>query len=604
MPIVSVDEFVSKTFDYIVVGGGNGGLAVAARLSEDPNVTVGVLEAGEADEDGLNIPEITIPGYFSRVLKNPKYDWDFSTVPQEHLNGRKIDHPRGKLLGGTSSINYMCFGRASAAEYDGYEKLGNPGWNWESFRHYMKKGEGLNPPPPGLISGEGVNLNPEAHGFDGPIKQTYPLWSSGLHPLFLEACEGTGVPLNPDPAAGKNVGVSSLVEAIDYRDATRVSSYTAYLKPNDKRPNLIVLVGAQATKVVFSTDSKPEELVATGVDFLHHGKQYTANVKKEIVLSTGSYKTPQLLELSGIGQKKYTTDLGIKQLVDLPGVGENLQDHNILYSVFEVQGHFETLETALDPVKRDELLDQYKKMQQGLYTMVLSAWAFVPSITAMEAEEFKKIQQKHIDAVNNATTPGLKKQLELQLKWFSDHNESQDEIILGAGVMPGLGVELKPGKRYMTFMNILLRGLSRGHVHIASSDPTAPPVIDPKYLSYSADLDMLVGMFKYARRLANTEPLKSAIITEIMPDPEAKTDEELVEQVKKLVGTIYHPSSTASMLPREDNGVVNPRLVVYGTKNLRIADASVIPIMFSAHPQATVYAIAEKAADLIKEDNA
>lgn len=251
----------------------------------------------------------------------------------------------------------MCSGRASAGEYNAFEKLGNPGWNWQSLLYYMKKGESFVPPSTIPDSAHGAVLDPKAHGTNGPLKQTYPLWHSELHHLFLKACETTGLSINPDPASGENIGVSSLVATIDPETATRVSSYTAYFEPNKERPNLMALIGAQATRVIFNTNTDPEDIIANGVDFIHNGLLYTAKAKREIVLSAGSFQTPQLLELSGIGQKKYTTDIGIKQLIDLPGVGENLQDHAIVYNSFEVQSHFSTAEATLNREHNQVLLD-------------------------------------------------------------------------------------------------------------------------------------------------------------------------------------------------------------------------------------------------------
>lgn len=229
-----------------------------------------------------------------------------------------------------------------------------------------------------------------------------------------------------------------------------------------------------------------------------------------------------------------------------------------------------------------------------------SAWGFLPAQVFMNIQEMSMIKNKYIQAIEHATTPGLRRQLQLQLDSFNDTRQAQSEVMPYAGMMPTAGVP-EIGKKYLTIMTMLSHTLSRGHVHISSSDATVPPVINPQYLSSSVDLDILIAMCKYVHKLTKTEPLKSAIIHH---DPEAHNDEELAEYVRNSAGPVYHPVGTASMLPREDRGVVNPRLIVYGTRNLRIVDASIIPVLFSAHTMATVYGIAEKAADLIKEDHA
>ncbi|TFY79502.1 hypothetical protein EWM64_g4510 [Hericium alpestre] len=473
--IVSADAFSKQKFDYVVVGGGTAGCVVAARLSEDPNVVVGLIEAGEYISD---MPQINIPGMAGSVVMNEHVDWRFKTVPQTAVDNRVIGQPRGKVLGGSSALNLLIVGRATAAEYDA-----------------------------------------------GTV----------------------------DPAT-----------------VTRSYSASAYFAPNADRKNLILVTGAQATRVLFNSDG--QLAVANGVEYMVEDVKYIASVSKEVVLSAGSFQSPQLLELSGIGKKSLLEQFGIKTV-----------DHVYVPSAFEVKPEWDTSDLFKDPILGAKELDLYHSKREGQYSSAHSAYAFLPLHTFNDKDTVETLQEQIATNTTYISSEGLKKQFELVKSWFTDPSQLQLEIVQNAQLTAAMGIP-EAGKKYQTFLAGIVHPLSRGSVHIASADPLAAPAIDPAYLKHSLDLAVLVQATRFVWKLADTEPLKSTC-------------------VGMRVAPFWHPVGSVAMLPREDGGVVDNKLVVYGTKNLRVIDGSVIPLQISCHTQMTIYALAEKAADLIKAAN-
>ncbi|KAI0744114.1 GMC oxidoreductase [Daedaleopsis nitida] len=594
------DSFSSTVFDYLVVGGGTAGLVVAARLTEDPAVTVGVIEAGEwsPSVDGINIP-----GMAGSTFMNPQFDWAFMSVPQEHANNRSIYQPRGKGVGGSSIINLLGINRASAREYDAIEALGNPGWNWKEFLKYIKKSETTLPIP--TIVGPEYKLvqpDPQWHGDSGPLVKSYSTHFSALHVPFTDALEALGVPRNPEPNDGQILGTVTTYCTVDARTATRTYSGSAYYAPNANRKNLVVLTNSTVSRILFRHDTRP--LVATGVEFLNGGKKYTAQARKEVLLCAGVYQSPQILELSaGIGNKDILRKYGIETLVELPGVGENLQDHPYVYTIHEIDPACETADIAREPELAAKQAELYK-LQQGYLTSALAVlYSFLPTKAFATEDQLQQWKEKANQAVREAS-PGLQKQLKTQLEWFFDPSSPEGELIPFPGFFLGSGLQPIPKTRYSSMVCAVNHPLSRGTVHIASADPTAPPAIDHKFFSNPLDLEILLAIVRFNLKLYETSPIRELVTKQIAPSPEvARSDEALVEYIKNGCGTVYHPVGTASMLPREDGGVVDPELRVYGTANLRVIDASILPMELAAHIQATVYAVAEKAADIIKNSS-
>jgi len=305
----------NHSFDFVVIGGGLAGLVIAARLAEDPDVTVGVLEAGQDVSQSLNTK---VPGFASRDFANSEVTWKFFSTPQPGANDRRLFLPRGRSLGGSSNLNFLQLGRASAAEYDAFETLGSKGWNWQELLKYFKKSETLAYSP---NEQHGVKPDIACHGTFGPVFKSLPRWTNPMIQPYVKSCEKLGILLNPDGANGNTVGVwSAPACTIHPETATRVSSATAYYEPNKTKRNLVAITGAHVTRIVFNGK------VAEGVEYFKDGKLESVSVKKEVVLSAGAFQTPQILELSGIGDEKILQSHGIPVVVNLPGVGKNYRE--------------------------------------------------------------------------------------------------------------------------------------------------------------------------------------------------------------------------------------------------------------------------------------
>ncbi|KII83632.1 hypothetical protein PLICRDRAFT_47109 [Plicaturopsis crispa FD-325 SS-3] len=590
----------SQSFDYLVVGGGVGGLVVATRLAEDPKITVGVIEAGQ---DTTTLPEINanvhIPAFLQRNLTKPEVDWTFMSTPQAGANNRPIYLPRGKGLGGSTLLNFMQLARGRKGEYDAFEKLGNPGWNWEGLLEYFKKSETFTYKESDIEKYD-VQLDPNAHGTSGPIQRIFPRWISEQHFNFIEAFKALGVPYNRECNNGDNTGVWTNSCAIDPVSATRSSAATGYYEPNRSKSNLVTILGARATRVIFKSGDGNK--VAEGVEYIQDGKTIVATAKKEVILAAGTYQTPQLLELSGIGAKKVLEANKIPVLIDLPGVGNNLQDHLWTTLTAEMDSKYESLDTLLnDPARAGAEWQLYESKKEGMFASITSVFAFLPrnliSNDSTILQSAKGLTLDHVPGISS----GAKKAFELQKEWLTgDEPYPFLEIAQIPAFFPALGTTAAPGKTYFTFFVGLAHPFSRGSVHIGSSDPTANPVIDPRYLDNDVDTEIMINGLKIARKAIATPALNSVITQEITPGPDVQSDADLKNYIRDTMLTTYHPTGTASMFPREEGGVVDPTLKVYGTENLRIVDASIIPIQISAHVQASLYAIAEKAADIIK----
>ncbi|KAL7283580.1 hypothetical protein ACG7TL_003015 [Trametes sanguinea] len=619
--IVGSESFISRSFDYIVVGGGTAGLALASRLSEDSSVIVGVVEAGNWDP---NLDRVNVPGLCGSLVGDAQYDWAFTSVPQSNLNNRQIYQPRGKGLGGTSMMNLLALTRAAAREYDALEVLGNPGWNWRAILEFMKKSEStVIPPEEHIMNYSLMPSDARWHGDSGPIKKSYPTYFNSLHKAFVATLELLGVPWNPDASNGCNVGTALNHSSYDAGSAVRSYSANAYYEPVADRKNLLILTGALVSKIAFDRSRTP--LVATGVEFMKGDATYMATSRREVILSAGSFQTPKLLELSGaaihvtvwldtegppgIGNREILYQHGIDTLLDLPGVGENLrdfatrtyvrcdlliagdlQDHLFVTTIHEIDSRHDTL----DVVEGDPQPKEYLASPPAALFGFLPANAFMGS---EQREQWKAI----VTSATQEAPASLKKQYELQTEWFEDSSVAEGEVVPFPGFFRLSGLKTEPNKRYSSMVATSMHPLSRGSVHIASADPTVPPRIDPNYLSNPADAQVLVGVLKFALKAYRTGPLGGAVRKQVAPSvEESASDEALLEYVKNTCSSTYHPLGTAAMLPVQDGGVVGPDLIVHGTANLRVVDASILPMQISAHTQATVYAIAEKAADIIK----
>ncbi|KZT20506.1 GMC oxidoreductase [Neolentinus lepideus HHB14362 ss-1] len=595
--ILDAQDFASTPFDYIIVGGGLCGLVVAARLSEDPDVKVGVIEAGQYL---AGAPELLVPGMAGAAVMNPKFDWCFTTVPQRGANNRVISQPRGKVLGGSSATNFLVTGRASSGEYDALEQMGNTGWNWEEMLKYFKKAETFHFPDPKLAQECQLGCESDYHGSKGPIHSTHPPHVWDLYHPTQKAFETFGISVNPDPDTGLNTGFVFTTSCVDPTTATRSFSTTGYYEPNAHRLNLAVTTGAHAAKIIFSENRSP--LVATGVEYINDGKTYNVSAKREVIISAGTMKTPQFLELSGIGKKDILSKYNITQLLELP-VGENFQDHCYVRTTIQVAGHHVTADKFFDPTFVAQEMELYQKSQSGGFSRSThTAYSYLPLSSFMTQNDMKVVLTRAEDELAGNISPSLLKQYELYKSWLADSSKAQLELFMHPALVPGDGNDLAPAPDicHMTFLSVLLHPFSRGSAHIQSADPLAAPAIDPGYLSNPVDLDILARAVLFARKLAQTDSLKDEVVKILRPDLSLESVDDIKEYCKNALSPIYHPVGTAAMLPRDDGGVVDSHLRVYGTANVRVVDASVLPVELSAHLQSTLYGLAEKAADLIK----
>ncbi|KAF8632495.1 hypothetical protein AX15_001862 [Amanita polypyramis BW_CC] len=578
----------TAAFDYVIVGGGTAGLVVAARLSENPDVSVCVVEAGK--DHATNV-DTMIPGFAMKNLGNPEVDWMFFTAPQPHLNGRQIIVNRGKGLGGSSILNIMGISRGNAKEYDAFESLGSPGWNWQSLLQYFKKSETFTANPEEL-SNVGTTPDPNAHGSEGPLQVTVPRWISETNAPFRSSLESLGIKHNPDGVSGENSGILGAYQSIDPTEVIRSSSASAYYQPNKARSNLHIITDAHVTRVLFDGEKRGGKLVANGAEYSKEGRIFAVSAKKEVIICGGTFQTPQILELSGIGDKKILEANGVTCLHDLSGVGKNLQDHFWVPFTKEMDDKIDSFEILVsDPARAGQEWMLYQESKLGMLSSFPTAnFAYIPVSAFTDEEAYAKRVESFTDE---------SKTIQKQKEWIKS-NVPHLEFAPFPGCLPSPVTVPKPGKRYYSFFVALMHPFSRGSVHIGSSDPFAPPVIDERALDNEIDMDMMVDAVKFVRKVAETGELAAIGHSELVPGAGVQTDEQLREWIKSSVQTLYHPIGTASMLPREDGGVVDPTLKVYGTDNLRVVDASTMPIHISAHTQATVYAIAEKASDIIK----
>lgn len=583
------DDLSGKTYDYIVVGGGLAGLTVAARLSEDPDVTVAVIEAGQdiygADQTRFLTPSAVLYDSFL----NTEYDWKYVTTAQAGLNQRTTPWARGKVLGGSSSVNSMYMVRASSREFNSWGSLiGAPElWGWDSMFAAMKKSEDFQEPVQAVRDMvPSLKWNPASHGTGGNIKTGWPGVSYPFVQSFLTAVSNLGTPISSDPDAGDAWGAFLATSAINAQVWQRSSSRTGYLDSIDtERTNIHVLTGHQATKVLLDT-SDPNSVKATGVQYATNASAplLTVNAAKEVIISGGTINSPQLLQLSGIGDATQLSQLGIQSTVNLPGVGHNVQDHISAALLYP----------PTDPSKQppakitgDAVTDSF----------VQSAIAYINLTTLVGAESgtlLDTLRTNVSNAINSAAVSDAVKQ-GWNLTYTSQVNNVYDSPV-------GL-VEILLADIYGT-VNIqvaLQQPLSRGSILITSTDPFAPPAIDPKYLSLDVDLQLLREGHKLARKIGAA--MTDVLGAESQPGTAAVASEDDAAWdgfIRQNAGTEYHPSSSCSMLPREQGGVVDKNLLVYGTSNLRVIDASIAPTSVSAHLMTATYGIAEIGADIIK----
>ncbi|KAJ4386222.1 hypothetical protein N0V93_009115 [Gnomoniopsis smithogilvyi] len=606
--------------DFIVVGGGQSGLVVASRLSEDPSTTVLVIEAGS---DRRGDPKIDIPGLMTTLYDNPDYDWKSMTVPQEKVNNRSIAWPRGKVLGGTSAMNFSALVYPARSDFDNWASLvGDDGWNSESMAFYLRKFHKYEKPHVDLQKRMMMDwVDEKAQGYDGPLAASFTDELGPFNEAFVKTFEALHFDTTVDPISGDTQG--AFQNPLSIENGVRAYSASAYYRRDvSRRPNLHVITDALVEKIILEKledgPTASGQVRATGVQFAVTSGQKIAHARKEVIVACGAIKSPQLLELSGIGDREHLSRHGIETFVDNKQVGENLQDHPLASISFEIADDQISGDIMRDPKIVQAIMEQYQVTGKGPLSGTPLTFAYTPLMDGSgimpktDVEELLRVCLENVS--HNDTLPSLAQQSDILRQQLLNPRESTLEFMYiplqlnghpdgGPTDMTRLFSKAHDGN-YISIVTMLMHPFSRGNIHIVSSDPKAQPRIDPRYLSHPLDLEMLARAIEFIKVIANTEPFASLLKRNGRQIPPMEGDgiEEAKRIVRERLFTAFHPSGTCAMLPRGKGGVVDSRLRVYGTTNVRVVDASIFPIEPLGHVQSTVYAVAERAADLIKAD--
>lgn len=529
----------TEAYDYIVVGAGSAGCVLASRLSEDPNTRVLLLEAGPSDRSLW----LHLPIGYGKTMWSDRYNWRFETEPDPNMHGRRIYWPRGKTLGGSSAINGLIYIRGQREDYDHWAALGNRGWAYDDVLPYFIRSE---------HNQRGANA---FHGVGGPLKVSDIGARHELIEAFIEGAAELGVPRNEDfnGASQEGAGYYQLTTWQGWRCSTA----TAYLKPNRHRPNLHILTEAQATRILM-TDGR-----ATGVRYRHGGTDREARCRAEVLLAAGAIQSPQLLQLSGIGPAPLLMQHGIEVRRDLPGVGENLQDHLQLRLVYECSRPITT---------NDQLKSLVGRIRMGWDWLSTRSGPLAVGIN--QGGCFMRVDPQ-------ASRPDIQ-----------FHVATLSADMAGGKVHPFSGFTLSVCQ---------LRPESRGHVRIRSPDPLIPPAMQPNYLSTDTDRRIAVAAIQAARRIAGSRAMQAYVAREHRPGPDTVDEASLLDFARQHGATIFHPSGTCRM-GHDPMAVVDERLRVHGVGGLRVVDCSAMPSLVSGNTNAPVVMMAEKAVDMIRED--
>ncbi|KAI0055436.1 aryl-alcohol oxidase-like protein [Artomyces pyxidatus] len=571
-------HLLKSEYDFVVVGAGTAGNVIASRLTEDPANSVLVIEAGATNFSNEDILAIEVPFTASNALGNASIIWNYVTQPQVAVDDRVIPYQRGRVLGGSSSINFLVYTRGSRDDFDRFARVtGDSGWSWDVIFPFILKAENLTDPVDHHnTTGQ---FNPVVHGHSGPVLTTLPGFPSALDPRILAVTQSNPAqfPFNLDANSGNTIGVGWTQTTAGL--GQRSSSATAYLQPALNRPNLDVLINTQVTRLInIANKSAVPDLREVEFALNSTSKRFTVRASKEVVLSAGAVNTPQLLLLSGVGNSSSLSALGIHTVVNSPFVGQNLQDHPLLANQWLVNSN-----TTLDDISRNatlsaDLLAQWEETRTGQFAdggggLNQFAWLRLPANSSV------------FDGFKDPSAGPTSAHIELF---------PVNEFVSFSDPTPDTG-------SFITFVTNTVSPASRGTISLVSADPFTFPAIDPAFLTHPLDMAIAIEAVRTASAFLATPPFEGFIIEPFGALANATTDAELEAYARAGTSTFWHPCCTTKAGNSSDKtAVVEANLLLKGATGVRVVDASVFPFIPAAHLQAPVYAVAERAAHLIQ----